>query len=91
MANLVGDNGQVVIEKPLRDALGVQPGSVAVQTLVDDHVEIRFYPPEHNRSLKGVFKKYVTRSISTEELREAREKAWGEAAAEHWRERSEDR
>ncbi len=87
MANRVGEKGQVVIDKQLRDALGVQPGFVAVQTLVDDHVEIRFYPPEHNRSLKGVFKKYVTRSISTEELREAREKAWGEA----WRERSEDR
>jgi hypothetical protein len=42
MANLVGEKGQIVIEKPLREALGVQPGFFTVQTLVDDHVEIRF-------------------------------------------------
>jgi bifunctional DNA-binding transcriptional regulator/antitoxin component of YhaV-PrlF toxin-antitoxin module len=91
MANLVGEKGQVVIEQPLREALGVQPGFVTVQTLVNDHLEIRFYPPEHDRSLQGILKKYVNRSVSSEELREAREKAWAEAAAERWEEGSEDR
>ncbi len=43
------------------------------------------YPPEHNRSLKGILEKYVTRHLSTEELREAREKAWAEAVAEDWK------
>lgn len=90
MANLVGEKGQVVIEKQLRDALGVQPGSVAVQTLVDDHVEIRFFPPEHNRSLRGVLKKHVKRSVSAEEFEETRGKAWAEAAAKRWKEGSED-
>jgi bifunctional DNA-binding transcriptional regulator/antitoxin component of YhaV-PrlF toxin-antitoxin module len=84
MANQVGEKGQVVIEKPLREALGVKPGFVTAQTLVDDHLEIRFYPPEHSRSLRGILKKYVTRPISTEELREAREKAWTEAVTEDW-------
>lgn len=84
MANLVGEKGQVVIEKPLREALGVQPGYVSVQTLVEDHIEIRFYPPEHNRSLLGILKRYADRPLSTEELREARERAWAEAVTKDW-------
>jgi bifunctional DNA-binding transcriptional regulator/antitoxin component of YhaV-PrlF toxin-antitoxin module len=90
MAHLVGEKGQVVIEKPLREALGVQPGYVTVQTLVGDHVEIRFFPPEHNRSLRGALSKYVTRSLSSDELHEIREKAWAEAATEDWNRENED-
>ncbi len=91
MSNLVGEKGQVVIQKPLRDALGVQPGFVTVQTLVNDHVEIRFYPPEHTRSLRGALKKYATRTLSTGELREAREKAWDEAVAVDWNREGKER
>ena len=90
MAHLVGEKGQVVIEKPLRDALGVQPGFVTVQTLVDDHVEIRFFPPEHDRSLQGILSRYVTRPVSSEELQEAGEKAWTEAVTEDWNRENED-
>jgi bifunctional DNA-binding transcriptional regulator/antitoxin component of YhaV-PrlF toxin-antitoxin module len=89
MANLVGEKGQVVIEKPLREALGVRQGFVTVQTLVEDHVEIRFYPPEHSRSLRGILKKYA-RPLSTEELSDAGEKALAEAAVEDWNRESED-
>jgi bifunctional DNA-binding transcriptional regulator/antitoxin component of YhaV-PrlF toxin-antitoxin module len=88
MANMVGEKGQVVIEKPLRDALGVQPGFVTVQTLIEDHVEIRFYPPEHNRSLRGALK--ATRLLSTDELRDAREQAWEEAVMEDWNREGEE-
>ncbi len=91
MANLVGEKGQIVIEKPLRDALGVQPGFLTAQTLVDDHVEIRFYPPEHDRSLRGALKKYVTHALSTDELREARDKAWEEEATKDWHREGEER
>ena len=84
MPNLVGEKGQVVIEKPLREALGVQPGFLTAQILVDDHVEIRFYPPEHNRSARGALKKYAKRVLSTDELREARDKAWEETATKDW-------
>ena len=90
MANLVGEKGQIVIEKPLREALGIQPGFLTVQTLVDDHVEIRFYPPEHTRSLRGALKKYATRALSTDELREARDQAWDEAAAKDWNREGEE-
>jgi bifunctional DNA-binding transcriptional regulator/antitoxin component of YhaV-PrlF toxin-antitoxin module len=84
MANMVGEKGQVVIEKLLREALGVQPGFVTVQTLVEDHVEIRFYPPEHNRSLRGILEQYVQRTVAPEEWNEVREQAWEEALAKDW-------
>ena len=51
MANKVGTKGQVVIDKQIRDRLGIGPGWMALQRLVDDHVEIYFIEPEHNRSL----------------------------------------
>ncbi len=82
MAHTVGDKGQVVIEKPIREALGVLPGSIAVQSLVEDHVEIRFYPPEHNRSLRGVLAKYAKNPISLDEWQAVREQAWADAVSE---------
>lgn len=92
MANQVGEKGQVVIEEPIREALGVQPGFVTVQTLVNDHVEIRFYPPEHKRSLRGILEKFVQGPgpVSPEEWQEARDKAWTEAAAEEFRREGEE-
>jgi uncharacterized protein YqeY len=58
---------------------------------MSDGDEIRSYPPEHNRSLKGILKKYVKRSISAEEFEEVCERAWAEAAAENWKRKFGDR
>jgi AbrB family looped-hinge helix DNA binding protein len=83
MASKVGTKGQVVIEKPIRDKLGIEPGSIAIQRIVDGRVEIFFLPPEHNRSLAGSLTKYAKHKIQTEEeWREAREMAWEEAVRE---------
>lgn len=77
MSYKVGPKGQVVIAKEIRDRLGVPPGWVAAQEVVDDHVELYFLPPEHNRSLAGMLKPYPRRSLSTEaDLDRAREEAW---------------
>ena len=81
MATKVGTKGQVVIEKRLRDELGIEPGFVAVQRRVEDGVEIRFYPAEHSRSLKGALTDAVTRRPEEDEDWETiREQAWREAA-----------
>ncbi len=67
MPNTVGSKGQLVIEKEIRDRLGVQPGWQAVQLLVDNHVRIYFIPPEHNRSLRGILKPYIRGQAPPEE------------------------
>lgn len=81
MANAVGSKGQVVIEKALRDRLGIQPGWLALQRLVDDHVEISFLPPVHRRSLMGSLAGYTTVRIESGAAWDAaREAAWAKAA-----------
>ena len=84
MASILGSKGQVVIEKPLRDALGLEPGFVSTQKLVDDHIEIHFFPPEHNRSLRGILASATNRSLDPAEWDEVRTKAWVNAARESW-------
>ena len=80
MAHVVGHKGQVVIAKEIRDSLGIAPGWVALQRIVDDHVEIRFLPPEHRESLKGSLAPYITRHFpSSAEFVEAKEQAWNSA------------
>ncbi len=81
MANVVGTKGQVVINKEIRQKLGIEPGWLALQRIVDDHVEIYFLPPEHNRSLAGILRPYIKKSIAPgKEWDEAREQAWDWAA-----------
>ena len=80
MANVVGTKGQVVINKDIRQKLGIEPGWIALQRIVDGHVEISFLPPEHNRSLAGCLKEHikpgVVDGLSWQEIREM---AWSEA------------
>ncbi len=83
MPNVVGQKGQVVISKKIRDKLGVEPGWWALQSIVDGHVEIYFVPPEHNRSLLGCLEDLIPpgagEGLSWEEMREF---AWSEAVKE---------
>jgi len=83
MPHVVGAKGQVVIEKEIRDRLGVQTGSVAVQRLAGDHVEIYFLPPPHRRSLKGSLARYARADLAPPaDWNEVRGKAWAAAASE---------
>jgi AbrB family looped-hinge helix DNA binding protein len=83
MPHKVGSKGQVVIEKSLRDRLGIEPGWIALQAVEGDHVTLRFVPPEHARSLKGVLAGHVVRPVAAgREWDEARSAAWNEAAAQ---------
>ena len=48
-----------MINKEIRDRLGIQPGWVSLQQLVDDHVEIYFVPPAPSESLMRSLTKYA--------------------------------
>jgi bifunctional DNA-binding transcriptional regulator/antitoxin component of YhaV-PrlF toxin-antitoxin module len=86
MPSVIGQRGQIVIEKPIRDALGLEPGYVAVQILVNDHVELHFYPPEHRDSLRGLLAEDVKQSVAPEQWQKMRQAAWYEAINAHWNE-----
>lgn len=80
MSYRVGPKGQVVIAKEIRDRLGVEPGSLAIQRVVEDHVEIHFVPPPHRRSLRGILAPYVKRTLPPGEAWDrAREQAWADS------------
>lgn len=82
MSTKVGTKGQVVIEKSLREALGVEPGWLAEQRRVgEDRIELRFYPGEHERSLRGVLADAVSRPLPADRFDEARRVAWEEVAS----------
>ncbi len=76
----VGSKGQVVIEKHIRDRLGVKPGAIAVQALVGDRVEIRFVAPAHSRSLFGALAQHVKQDIADREWAKVKRQAWERSA-----------
>ncbi len=81
MDYVVGTKGQVVIAKEIREQLGVQPGWLALQRVVGDHVEVHFLPPEHRKPLKGSLADQVKVQVSPGiAWDKARETAWSEAA-----------
>jgi bifunctional DNA-binding transcriptional regulator/antitoxin component of YhaV-PrlF toxin-antitoxin module len=82
MPTLVGPKGQVVIEKEIRDRLGIATGAVAIQTLVGDRVEIRFIPPEHTESLFGVLAHHARPGVAVEGWADVSQRAWEVAAKE---------
>ncbi len=77
MAYLVGPKGEIVIEKEIRDWLGVEPGWIALQRLVDDHLEIYLLPPQRRKSLKGSLAEHVkVHAGPDEDWDRVREDAW---------------
>jgi bifunctional DNA-binding transcriptional regulator/antitoxin component of YhaV-PrlF toxin-antitoxin module len=50
MLHRVWKTGHVVIAKEIRDQLGIKPGWIAVQRVVDDRLEISLMPPEAEQS-----------------------------------------
>ncbi len=50
---LVGERGQITIEKPIRERLGIRPRDVAVQSIEHGRLVVTFVPGPHRRSLLG--------------------------------------
>ena len=82
MSTLVGSKGQITIEKEFRDALGIQPGWRAVQSLEADRIVIAFRPPKHNRSLLGILGGPDVPQLDSKAFQQAVDRAWDEAVGE---------
>jgi AbrB family looped-hinge helix DNA binding protein len=50
---VVGERFQVVIERDVRDELGIRPGDRAVETVENGRLVLTFVPARHRRSLLG--------------------------------------
>ena len=77
----VSERGQITIEKSVRKRLGVKPGMIAYQRVVDDHLEVHFLPGPHRESQAGVF---YRRDLPPPLTREELEQEMTEAMAEKW-------
>jgi AbrB family looped-hinge helix DNA binding protein len=82
MTTKVGPKGQVVIEREIREQLGIHPGMLAVQQVVDDHVEVRFVVGPHRQSLAGAARPFIRRFPSQHEL-ENIDALWAEEVGRH--------
>ena len=49
----VSERGQITIDRELRKRLGVEPGMIAYQRVVDGRLEVVFLPAPHRRSVAG--------------------------------------
>ncbi|MBI2864591.1 MAG: AbrB family transcriptional regulator [Chloroflexi bacterium] len=69
----VSDRGQMTIDHTAREKLGVRPGMIAYQRVVDGHLEVIFLPAPHRRSLHGVLHRQgqEPRATTARELEEA--------------------
>jgi len=67
---------QVVIPKPIRDRIGIQPGSQVLVTLNGDHAEVR-PAPDPIQALHGRFKDYPG-SLAQELLEDRRKDTFRE-------------
>jgi bifunctional DNA-binding transcriptional regulator/antitoxin component of YhaV-PrlF toxin-antitoxin module len=73
MTSQVSERGQITIDRTAREQLGVRPGMIAYQRVVDGHLEVLFLPAPHRRSLYGAFHKQgeQTRIHAGDDLEEA--------------------
>src|SRR5687768_7368876 len=84
MPSRVGAKGNIVIDKDIRDRLGIKPGWEAVQAIRDGHVEICFLPPRTPGMSAGILRREAPRPDlwDADGLHEATERAMAEAARE---------
>ncbi len=81
MVSQVSQRGQITIDRAVREKLGVQPGMVAYQRVVDGRLEVIFLPAPHRRSQFGAFHREgeAPKVTTSEELEQAVMEAIDEA------------
>ncbi len=84
MSAVVTPRGQITVDRAARERLGVKPGMVAVQHVVDNQLVVTFIPGPHNRSLAGILGKPPrTVPADWDQIREAAEIGIAEEAIDN--------
>ena len=76
MASRVGERGQITIEKPIREELGIYAGDETIQRIENGRIVIEVIPGRHRRSLAGVLRDRVARIPPDESWEALRDAAW---------------
>lgn len=83
MPNVVGERFQLTIDKKVRERLGIRPGDRAVEWVEDGRLVVVFLPPEHNESMLGIVKRYVSGPIEPiTDWQRVKDDAWDARASE---------
>lgn len=95
MNGTVGPNGELTLDPGVIEVLGIEPGSLAFQRVVDGHLEIHFVSVPHPGSLLGRLRPYISEEVldrvSRMEWHAIEEEAWRMAVIErHGGEQSDD-
>lgn len=56
MVSRVSIHGRITIDRAVRQQLGIQPGMIAHQRVVEGRLEVVFLPAPHRRSLYGILR-----------------------------------
>lgn len=80
MANVVGERFQITIAREVRKELGIKPGDLAVERVVDGRLVIDFVPKPHRESQFGIFHRPGVEPIT--DWQAVRERAWSMRTAE---------
>jgi AbrB family looped-hinge helix DNA binding protein len=76
MSSRVGERGQITIEKPIREELGIYAGDETIQRVDDGRIVIEVIPGRHRRSLAAVLRDRVARIPPDESWEALRDAAW---------------
>lgn len=80
MSNVVGERFQITIDRRVRQALGVQPGDRAIETVEDGRLVVTFVPRPHDESLLGALRQPGAHPV--EDWQALKDAGWGQRAAE---------
>ena len=81
----VGEKGELHIRNELMEELGIGPGWIVLQRVVDNKLELEFLPPEHRESLAGSLSDFKGPGIPEDaDWSKVREEAWTWAVKENF-------
>ena len=80
MSNVVGERFQITLDKAVRRELGIKPGDLAVERVIEGRLVVDFVPALKRESLFGIFRRPDLEPVTDWEA--VRVRAWTERQRE---------